>query len=156
MARRSLASLPEFEITKLNSFAETPAARVPLTTRMNPLVLIIDDDASVRSGLKVVLKMKNYQVATAADAEAALVRIARRTPDLVVVDCQLPGLSGAEVVRHIRDQHPDLPILGISGHVERKGEMLLAGATLFLPKPLEMAALVREIGELTETNRAGH
>lgn len=112
-------------------------------------ILIVDDDASVRDGLKLVLEMKNFTVVTAADGEEALVLLERAVPSLIVVDCQLPGMRGSEAVRLIRVEHSQLPILGISAHVELEEEMLGAGATIFLPKPIEMNALVSEIRELT-------
>lgn len=120
---------------------------------MNPILLIVDDDSAVREGLKLALELKGYDVALAADAESAIDWLATSTPALVILDWQLPGMSGSEAAGYIRGRFGKLPILGISAHRERKAEMLQSGVTTFRPKPLDIRKFVSEIDALTGKSR---
>ncbi len=120
---------------------------------MNPILLIIDDDASVREGLRTVLELKGYEVRVAADAETAIDLLTTLTPALVILDHHLPGMNGSEAAHCIRKGFWQLPILGISAHSERAEGMLEAGATEFLPKPLDFNVLLGRVAALLEESR---
>ena len=66
-------------------------------------ILVVDDEPQIRHSLQVNLENRNYDVATAASGEEALEAIARRTPDVVIVDLVLPSIDGIELTRRIRD-----------------------------------------------------
>jgi len=120
---------------------------------MNPILLIIDDDASVREGLKTVLELKGYEALIAQDAETAMDMMTTLTPALVILDCQLPGMDGVEAARSIRRGFWRLPILGVSAHRDCADNMLGAGATEFLPKPLDIKALLDRVAALLAESR---
>jgi CheY-like chemotaxis protein len=69
-----------------------------------PLVMIADSDEDERSFLKAVLKLKGFKVIEAGDGQEALNLAIRFTPDLLLLDLRLPRISGATVLRHIRNQ----------------------------------------------------
>ncbi len=133
----------------MNPTIAAPAILECANTAMKPILLIVDDDTAVREGLKLALEIKGYNVASAADAEAAIDWLTASTPALVILDCQLPGMSGAEAAGYIRGRFDRLPILAISANREREAEMVSQGVTAFRLKPLDIRAFVAEIDSLT-------
>jgi DNA-binding NarL/FixJ family response regulator len=87
---------------------------------MKPGVFIVEDHEDMRSGLSVLLEVvAEVEVrGSAASAEEALDSLAGERPDLVIVDVSLPGMSGIDLVRRLRELYPDLRCLVISGHAE--------------------------------------
>jgi two-component system response regulator MprA len=112
-------------------------------------VLVVDDDQRIRENLKRHLSYDGYQVETAGDANEAFRQIAETPPDLVVLDLMLPGMSGLEICRRIR-QVDDVPILMLTAKdtLEDKVGGLDSGADDYLVKPFqpeEMLARVRAL-----------
>jgi len=115
-----------------------------------PLIVVADDDEQVRSLVTRVLTEAGYEVAAAADGRQALRRVRRFRPSLVVLDVDMPGLSGLEVARRIRATKviAQMPILVASagaGQADRAAAAE-AGADAYLVKPFrltELLALVR-------------
>ena len=81
-------------------------------------IVVADDHALVREGIRRVLDEEpGFEVvAEAAEGEAALARVAELQPDVVVLDISMPGLSGLEVARRLRERHPDVRALVLSMH----------------------------------------
>jgi DNA-binding NtrC family response regulator len=128
-------------------------------------VLVVDDEELYRSALDRILTRVGHTVVCARDANEALEIASVESLDLVLCDLKLPGLSGLELVRQLRELHPDLPCILITGHggAEQSIEALRAGAFWYLEKPFEQASLdvIRrlvdqaiELGRLRAENRA--
>ncbi|GIJ43941.1 hypothetical protein Val02_08270 [Virgisporangium aliadipatigenens] len=117
-----------------------------------PNILVVDDDADLRELLELKLTSAGYRVDTAANGEAALARIAKRLPDLVVLDVMMPGLSGVEVCKELRadGRTRSLPIVMLTAraHVMFESEGMMAGADLYLTKPFSPRTLLARIEEL--------
>ena len=77
-------------------------------------ILVIEDDPSILRGLQLNLGMEGYTVRSASDGETGLQLARSEKPDLVLVDVMLPRMGGLEVVREIRKEDPELPILVLS------------------------------------------
>ena len=115
-----------------------------------PALLVVDDDSRVRTVVCWQLEAEGYEVSEAADGNAAWYRIARERPDLVVLDLSLPGMSGLDLLRRLRDAGDRTPVVVLSG---RSGEGdritgLDLGADDYLVKPFspgELAARVRSV-----------
>jgi len=110
-------------------------------------ILVVDDEPQIRHSLHVNLENRNYDVTTVASGEEALEAIARRKPDVVIVDLVLPSMDGIELTRLIREHSP-VPIIVLSaiGDERRKVEALESGADDYVTKPFgmeELAARVR-------------
>lgn len=105
-------------------------------------ILVVDDEPQIRRSLQVNLENKNYAVETAASGEEALEAIARRKPDVVIVDLLLPLMDGIELTRRIRGGSP-VPIIILSaiGDEGKKVEALEAGADDYVTKPFGMEEL---------------
>ncbi|MFB6274266.1 MAG: PAS domain S-box protein [Salinibacter sp.] len=101
-------------------------------------VLVVDDEEFVLESAEQALESVGYEVRTALDAPAALRVVEKEAEsiDLVITDLRMPGMSGLELIRTLRDQYPDLPIVAASGVADgRTDEALDAGAQTFLAKP---------------------
>ena len=112
-------------------------------------ILVVDDDERIRDILKRQLTYEGYQVTLASDSREAFAQVAENPPDLVVLDWMLPGMSGLEICRRIR-QTDDMPILMLTakGTLEDKVDGLDSGADDYLVKPFqpeEMLARVRAL-----------
>jgi DNA-binding response OmpR family regulator len=115
------------------------------------LVLLVDDDPTVLEVCRSYLEQAGFRVSEAADAFAALDRVARDRPDLVVLDRMLPGLDGIEVVRRIRSTTPTpLPVIMLTalGAEDDRIAGLEAGVDDYLAKPFsprELTLRVRSV-----------
>lgn len=108
------------------------------------VVLVADDDATIRELLAAVLADEpGLRAATARDGTEALAAIAQLRPRVVLLDIQMPGLSGLEVARRLRatSSMPNLAIVGFSAATNRQAA-LDAGCDEFVPKPFDVDELV--------------
>ena len=112
-------------------------------------VLIVEDDVAVRRSLQITLSSLGFRIWDVSSAEEALARLREADFDAVLMDLNLPGMSGIEACRRARCDYPQLPILIVSARdtEEDKIEALDAGADDYVTKPLK-------IGELTARIRA--
>ncbi|MHC4410838.1 MAG: response regulator, partial [Planctomycetota bacterium] len=85
-----------------------------MSSRDNPLILIVEDDPSIRLGLRKSLGFDGYTVIEAADGEQGLELAFSERPDLIVLDLMLPKINGFEVCRTIRRHDKTTPILILS------------------------------------------
>ena len=116
---------------------------------MSHRILVADDNAASRELIKEVLEMSGYDVVEAADGQDAVSRARENTPDLVLVDIQMPRLDGYGVLRELRAdprlsnlQVVALTAFAMQGDRERA---LGAGFDGYITKPVEIAALRQEI-----------
>ena len=106
-------------------------------------VLVVDDEAEVRSALTDILRSMRYadalEVEGAADGQAALDSVVRQRPDLILLDLQMPRMSGLTVLKHIREVEARVPIIVISATDDTKvaAEALRHGAVAYIPKPFD-------------------
>jgi signal transduction histidine kinase/CheY-like chemotaxis protein len=144
------------------SSASTPAAgpREALAPT-GPLVLLVDDEQTLRDMLRLVLELAGYSVLTAADGSEALARLHEHPSQVraVLLDVQLPGaLSGIETFEQVRAIEPDVPVLLCTGYVreEDMARLRMLDVDDVLLKPLEVPALIARLEALTgSARRAG-
>ena len=131
-----------------------------------PLVLVVDDDPKIRKLVRVNLEQRDYRVQEASDALSAMSYMEQVTPDLVILDLVMPGMSGNEMCEWIRLRGENIPVIVLSAHgdEERKVQALDAGADDYVTKPFpveEFMARVRAVmrragdspGETTSENQ---
>ena len=127
-----------------------------------PKILVADDDAQLLGLLARRVRSMGFEVLEAIDGDAAWDTVLDDAPDLVVLDVMMPGLSGWEVCRRIRENHAtaDLPVIMLTGIGERLNEMTspLYGADDYIDKPFEFDELEKKIREALERHqaKAGH
>src|SRR5512138_2095852 len=118
-------------------------------------ILVIEDDPSILRGLQLNLGMEGYTVRSAMDGETGLALARTERPDLVVVDVMLPRLGGLDVVRAIREEDPELPVLILSakGQESDKVAGLQLGADDYMVKPFGLKELLARIDALLRRRR---
>jgi len=127
----------------------------------SPSILIVDDEAGIRTSLEEILREEGWEAASVATGEDCLQAMEERPYDLVVLDVWLPGLDGLEVLRRLKERESPPLVLMISGHgtIETAVKATKLGAFDFIEKPLSMektVLLVRHALEhlrLAEENR---
>jgi two-component system response regulator PilR (NtrC family) len=115
-------------------------------------VLVIDDERDIRELLVLTLGRMGLRVDTAADVSSARAQLAAGKYDLCLTDMRLPDGNGLELVVHIAQRYPDLPVAMITayGNVEAAVEALKAGAFDFVTKPVDLAVLRRLVNSALE------
>jgi two-component system, chemotaxis family, CheB/CheR fusion protein len=118
-------------------------------------ILVIDDDGIVRDALSVFLTRDGHEVVTAADGPGGMLVFRNASPDLVVLDRDLPGMSGSGVFSGIRSISPTVPILILSGYdaPEDVDAYLRGGASAFLSKGGGLSPVLAEIDRLLGVRR---
>lgn len=113
---------------------------------MEPLILVVDDEKSIRSFLRISIEMQGYKCIDASDGATALMLAVSRNPDILVLDLGLPDMDGVEVIKKLRTIS-QMPIIIISarGHEREKIEALDAGADDYLTKPFSVPELLARI-----------
>src|SRR5688572_1930106 len=122
---------------------------------MRASVLIVDDEAGVRTALSGVLRDEGYQVEAVESGEACLDRVTRVPYDVIVLDIWLPGLDGLATLERLRQRHVDAPVVMISGHgnIESAVRAIKMGAFDFVEKPLSLEKTVLVIGNAVRQRR---
>ncbi len=122
---------------------------------MGERVLIVEDDAPVRRMLERSLGAEGFEVRSAADGGAALALAEDSAPDLVVLDVAMPGLSGLEVCRRLREKGLTGGVLMLTARdaVEDRVRGLDAGADDYVVKPFAIAEVVARLHALTRRGR---
>ncbi|MGB8451514.1 MAG: response regulator transcription factor [Anaerocolumna sp.] len=113
---------------------------------MEPLILIVDDEKSVRSFLRVSIETQGYKCIDADNGSNAIMLAASYNPDILILDLGLPDMDGLEVIKKIR-LISQLPIIIVSarGHDREKVGALDAGADDYLTKPFSVPELLARI-----------
>ncbi|MEN3950592.1 sigma-54 dependent transcriptional regulator [Iodidimonas sp. SYSU 1G8] len=120
-------------------------------------ILVVDDEADIRDLVAGILEDEGYETRSAGDSDSALAQIEQRRPNLVILDIWLQGsrLDGLELLDFIRRDHPDVPVIIISGHgnVETAVSAIKRGAFNFIEKPFKTDHLLHLVQAATETIR---
>jgi CheY-like chemotaxis protein len=142
-----LTKVPDGTLTSQPGVAGSPQPNAPL-------VMVVDDNETNRIILIDFLSAKHFQLATAGDADEFFDQLTRVLPDLVLMDIQMPGMNGLDVIRQVRahsnEQIARIPIIALTalampGDRER---CIAAGANEYLSKPVRLKNLAELIGTL--------
>jgi len=110
-------------------------------------ILVVDDEEDVLALLARFFRKKGYEVLAAEDAEEALGLLEKHRIDAVLLDIELPGMSGVEALGRIRASWPDLPVVMISGQQDEEvaKDTLRYGAFDYVVKPIDFDYLERTL-----------
>jgi len=120
-----------------------------------PRVLIVDDDASVRDAIRMILEYDGYETVSARDAASGLAELEARRADAVLLDIKMPGIDGMEALDRIQEMDAPPPVLMISGHgdIATAVESTRRGAVDFLEKPLQRERLLVSLSNALSRRR---
>jgi len=131
---------------------------MPNTQSKQVRVLIADDDIEILSMVSHHLRAKGLEVIESSDGEGTLTSVREEKPDLVLLDVMMPGMSGWEVCKAIREAEElnNIGVIMLTGIGERLNELTspLYGADDFLDKPFDFAELDEKITRVLEKRRA--
>jgi len=112
-------------------------------TRPRGRVLVVEDEAYVRASLREMLAERGYEVVEAGSVAEAMARLARTSMDVVLTDFRMPGADGLEMVRQVKANAPEVPVVVLTGQgtIASAVECLRAGASDYILKPADPEAL---------------
>ncbi len=117
-------------------------------------ILVVEDEVALRNGLKFNFEQEGYQVDVAGDGATALDKFenAEESFDLVVLDLMLPGMSGYEICRLVREKNNSVPILVLSARTlsEDKAQAFDCGSDQYVTKPFQLPELLSRVRNLLE------
>lgn len=116
-------------------------------------ILVIDDDHAVRGAMQLLLQAEGFDVVVASDGTNGIVTAQANAPDLVIVDLFMPGMTGVDTIKAIRERIPRVPIIAISGvlpnstasSADSLSSAALTGADLTLHKPFRPNELLKAV-----------
>ncbi len=122
---------------------------------MGPRVLVVDDEESIRSSLRMILEFERYRVEEASTGREALRRVMTRPPNAVLLDIKMPEMDGLATLSRLRERGHDMPVVMISGHgdIAAAVEATRLGAYDFLEKPLERDRVLLALRNAIERRR---
>ncbi len=121
-----------------------------------PTVVVVDDDISVRESLELLIQNEGWQPALFESAQEFLVRLPTVVPSCLILDVNLPDLSGLDIQQRISDKKSSTPIIFITGYgdIPTSVRAMKAGAAEFLTKPLDDHVLIAAIREAVLRSQA--
>jgi diguanylate cyclase (GGDEF)-like protein len=153
-ARAEYALVQQALLEELRNEPETP----PEDVSKGALVLVVDDDRSTRSALRYALQRSGFAVEEAADGARALAMIERIVPDVILMDAMMPEMDGFAACAKLQElpRGKDVPVLMITAlddniSIERA---FAAGASDYIPKPINLAVVNQRVRRVVEANRA--
>ena len=120
-----------------------------------PLVLVVDDDISVRESLKSLLRSDGLSVEALETPQALMESLHRQTPGCIILDVRLPGASGLDLQEQLAGLNLEVPIIFISAHgdIQMSVRAMKAGALEFFPKPFRDQDLLDAVREALNRDR---
>jgi CheY-like chemotaxis protein len=113
-------------------------------------VLVVDDQEVILEILARTIRRQGHDVTSAVNGQEALGKIEEKTPDLIVSDIKMPVMDGLELLKEVRQQHPKLPVILITGYVEQftvEGAIEM-GASAFITKPFKNVDIANTLNRL--------
>ena len=125
---------------------------VPGEPHMEQHVMLVDDEHEFVNTLSERLRERNVDAAVAIDGESALHMIQEHEPEVMILDLNMPGITGLDVLQRIRTSNPNIKVIILTGHGEEKTReaCLAMGAVAYLQKPIDIDQLTSIINEASD------
>ena len=123
-----------------------------------PTIFVVEDDAAVQDSLKVLLESADHRVETYGNGQDFLDNDHDHVVGCLILDLDLPVMSGLEVLEALSAERADMPVILISGQADRatRDRALKTGAVALLEKPIEDGLLIETIARVLDSIRKGH
>lgn len=121
-----------------------PVPPNPDTPKDAPSILLVDDDVTLRERLARALRERGFDVRTAGSADEAMEQVRADSPEMAVIDLRMPGRSGLELLREMREHDPATRVMVLTGYgsIATAVEATKLGAEGYLPKPVDADELL--------------
>ncbi len=121
-----------------------------MTKKRKQRILLIEDEVGLRETLKLNLKEQGYKVITASDGHEGLAKARSKSPDLIILDLMLPGMDGLSLMRALRLEEIEVPVLMLTARTSEMDKIigLESGADDYLTKPFSLGELMARIRAL--------
>ena len=143
----------------MDSMSRSQTSPAPLTRPDGtPIrVLAVDDESSLTELLSMAMRYEGWQVTTAASGNEAVKAAREIRPDAIVLDMMLPDFDGLEVMRRIRSEDPDVPVIFLTAKdaVEDRISGLTAGGDDYVTKPFSLEEVIARLRALLRRSGAG-
>ncbi|MCH2189720.1 MAG: nitrogen regulation protein NR(I) [Gammaproteobacteria bacterium] len=118
-------------------------------------VWIVDDDSSIRWVLARALRAEGFDVSDYENAEQALEAMQEDTPEVLMTDIRMPGISGLELAKHLHQSKPEIPVIIMTAHTDLDSALASyeSGAFEYLPKPFDLDEAVRLVQRAVEPSQ---
>ncbi|MBM4459214.1 MAG: response regulator transcription factor [Chloroflexi bacterium] len=128
----------------------------PVAPTLSPRILIVDDEAQIRTSLARALQLSGYRVAVAEDGAEALVKLAEEACDLMLLDLRMPEVDGLAVMRRAHVICPELPIIVLTGHADLASAVVAVQteAADYLRKPASLDDILSAVGRALQAREA--
>ena len=125
---------------------------------MKPVILLVDDEDTIRLFLEKTLRDEGYEALTAATGEEALDMAFDKLPDLILLDLKLPDMNGIEVLKRIKAEIPEICVIMLTafGDIETAVSAMKRGAFDFVSKPVNLEQLLMAVGKGLESQKLTH
>jgi two-component system KDP operon response regulator KdpE len=110
-------------------------------------ILVVDDHPKVLAFINVDLRLRGFDVITAASGEQALELVKSARPDIMLLDILMPGMNGFGVLKELR-KFTKMPVIAFSASPENRDPAMRAGANQFIPKPFDPDDMAKKIEAL--------
>ncbi len=123
---------------------------------MKGLVLIVDDDAAIRFGVRNFLAEQGWRIVEASDGSEMWARLGEATPDVMILDHRLPDATALDLLARLREAGKILPTIVLTGFasIDLAVQAIQARASQFLTKPVDLPALATMVERLANAHRA--
>jgi DNA-binding response OmpR family regulator len=113
-------------------------------------ILIVDDEEDFASTLSERLQIRGYDSKAVFSAEDAVVAVKSAPPEVVLLDLKMPGISGIEVLKAIKQINPSIKVIMLTGHGAEQGgsEGIAHGASDYMMKPIDIEKLIATIDKI--------
>ncbi len=117
-------------------------------------ILLVDDEAEFVSTVAERLRLRNIDVQVATNGEEALACLEARLPQVVVLDVMMPGMSGLEVLKNIKQNYTGVPVILLTGRGSTRDgvEGMHLGAADYMVKPVQIEELIKKMSEVIDAS----
>jgi DNA-binding response OmpR family regulator len=127
-----------------------------ITMTSKPIILVVDDDLPILALMRTLLREFGFEAVTAENGEQAIAEARARKPSAALIDRNLPGMTGDEIIRALRKEPgmDSLPILIISGQAVSSSELASLGADGAILKPFDITELINQLRSLVPAGQS--
>lgn len=124
-------------------------------SKEKPVILVTDDEKSIRSSLRDILEFEDYEVLEAEDGQAVFKLLPKKSVDLMLLDIKMKGMDGMEILTKLKEENYQFPVIMISGHgnIEIAVEATKKGAFDFIEKPPDLNRLLVSVRNALDQHR---